>query len=681
VCGASSQTSDAELRALLAAGVGEVYVGYLPPRWRARYGAELSPNRRYRVCEQVLELHELRRIGATVRDAGAAFVLALNEHYHPRGAWDLVDEVVDAGLDCGATGLIVADPVLLQRLGRRGLDDLELIVSQEAGLENAGAVSYFAARGAARVILPRQTRLDEAAALCAAAARRGVQVEAFAAREYCHNASARCFVSHGYGRAGYFCGLARSKELVELPDGRRLSVPPAPRLLSDSPAYLAALAALHRCGLCALQPLLSMGVRYLKLPGRSSSALAAVRLVGRLLDGGDLSPAACRALLDSPEFCAGQRHCYYQPGAPELESAPGQSRRSPRVSASPRRPPAPAPAPQNEASPELTLRVPAGVGPLGLPASLRAHGLAALPGPGSPMTAWERHALTAMVALLERRSTASVTRVEIGAESCALRWPSVDSLHAQVTSWRSAGFEVSLALPVAYQASMMRLAEMVDALLERGAAVDEIAVNDLGLLSQAAGRWPVRLVAGRLLWRAKRDVFAADPAVLPAAKGAAASVLAPPGRPGPIGADKLIALRATQQASAGVPYLDEPEWQAELRLLGVSATSLDVLPTPLSRPLGGPLRHHVHLPWTLLSTTRICPVAAALEGGPLAHPTVRCARPCREHAIVHTYPWRHPPIVQRGVALHMDCSAAAEPFLESLGGQPVRLVLHPWVPW
>jgi len=55
VVGFAPSAPSEELRALLAAGVSEIFVGYVPRSWLARYGAETSPNRRHFVDRQFLD--------------------------------------------------------------------------------------------------------------------------------------------------------------------------------------------------------------------------------------------------------------------------------------------------------------------------------------------------------------------------------------------------------------------------------------------------------------------------------------------------------------------------------------------------------------------------------------------------------------------------------------------------
>lgn len=346
ICGLSSATSDAHLAQMLALGVGELYAGYLPPSWLARLGAEVSPNRRYVLERQVTRLDRLHSLVWTARDGGARFLLALNEHGYPPGARDLLDEIVATGLEVGVQGFIVADPALLHRLARELPSGTELVASCEAGVYSTASARMLVDLGATRIIFPRETRLDELASISAAVGEQ-VELEAFVAREYCLNSSALCFATHGYGQRSHFCTAPVRRRLVHLDSGEERDLPLGPPGWSTDPSYLRAVSDLHRCGLCALESLSALGVRWWKVPGRSDSALPALRRVRELLQGGHLSPGVARQQVASPAFCDSGENCYYRPrpatpppGAPPW---PGPVSR-----------PEPAPPPRSDA-PELAL--------------------------------------------------------------------------------------------------------------------------------------------------------------------------------------------------------------------------------------------------------------------------------------------------------------------------------------
>jgi hypothetical protein len=667
VCGVNSQTTRDELAALLDQGAGEIFAGYVPPAWLSGLGLELSPNRRYELDRQLHDPADLRRVGRTVRDAGARFVIALNEHVYPPRARALLPGLVAEALDAGANGFIVADPSLLAEPGLLPADG-DRIASCEAGAYNVESARAWVEWGATRLILPRETRLDEAWTLLAALSDSGIGFEAFAAREYCLHSSAVCLVTHGYGQRTHFCCAAQSEDLLDLSAGTRQ---PLPRPLPDghgTPAFFAALGALQRCGFCALGPLIGAGVRWLKLPGRGSSALPALRLLRRLLDGGDLDPARCRGLVGSPDFCASAEHCYYRPRRLLLQEPSGsvaeRDSNAPEVRTAPLDP--------VRTVAELAIYLSAGP-ELGHELELLSRGPAALVEQTAAEATGELAAARRAIDVLAALGVsveAPTGRVYLGFECCALRWPSGAELEQRLAEVEGAGFAVTVVTPTVYQALWLPLLETLEHALGPGGAGRELVISDWGLLRVAAARqWPVARVAGRLLARSKRDVYAIDPDLLPAC-----------GAEGDLPRTAREAQRALQQEQYGWPPLSSSFWRTELRRAGVSRLEHDLLPTPLTAPLPPEFAHSLLAPWCYLAARRSCRLAATVEGQHSHWPTERCGRPCERFALEPHYPWRHRRVLTRGAALFLDLSAELRSFWHSAMPRFDRIVFAPRVP-
>ena len=668
VSGCRSDTTEDGLRELLDAGVGEIYVGYVSPAWRARFGMEVSPNRRYKLVDQIVEPDQLRRLAGLARAHDVPVQLALNAPYYPPEAPPLLDEIVATALDAGVTGFIVADLALLDRLHRELDDDVELIASQEAGVDNAPMARLLVELGASRVIFARETTLAEMRAMSAALVGADVDLEAFVAREFCLNSSSRCFASHGHVLRTCFCMGTTRRRLIDR-SGAEQDTAPWPHTWSRDPRFAERIGTLHRCGLCAIPALLAMGVRYLKVPGRSSHARDAVRLVRRVLEASDRSPEACRALVDCPDFCSGKQ-CYYalspRPVAP-TPAAPPPGRSPRRICARGR-------------DERVELYLPTGTVTARLLGALADNGLRGTVDRLDDF--WfadgERDAsLRTLDALASAGydTQRPPTRVQLGMELCGHRLPSAERLGAELALLQDAGVAVSIVLPVAYEALWRRLVETLDAVLPGGDERLELVVNDLGLLGHAAHHWPTRLATGRLLFRMTRDQYAEEAAALPAPEGL------PDEAPPADLPDRLRALRRRQQRAYGFPYLGEPFYRRLLGQHGVGAVGLDVLPTPLSAPLPTEVDAMLYLPWTVVATTRACPVAAAVEGNTVSHPTERCQRACRRHAFLYDYAWRHPRTVQRGTGVVQDASRSVAPFLASATPRFRRVVVELGVPW
>ncbi|MBM4398190.1 MAG: U32 family peptidase [Deltaproteobacteria bacterium] len=303
--GAGGELPEAAVARLAAAGADELFVGYVPATWRARYGFEASPNRRYRAQSQVTDDEALARVGSAAAAAGVPWFVTLNEHALVAEQLPLAGAILDAAAEAGARGVLLAALELAPwvRTRRPGL---ALAASGDAPVCSRAGLDLAARLGFSRVILPRETTLAEAAALAAhGAGALGLEIEAFALGEWCVYDGATCMTCHGYGRDKDFCSAHRVRLLSDLRGGPARPLPPPGGDGCDRTSSWRG-----ACALCALPALVRAGVTHVKVPGRSVDALDAVALVRRVIDG-CADPAEVRAAMDDPAFCDGS-NCRFE---------------------------------------------------------------------------------------------------------------------------------------------------------------------------------------------------------------------------------------------------------------------------------------------------------------------------------------------------------------------------------
>jgi putative protease len=297
---------------LVEAGADELFAGYVPPAWWRRWGVEVSPNRRFRARSQFLAPEPLAAAVGAARALDRPVFLTLNEHFLVPTLLPLADEAVASAVEAGVSGLILGAPELGPRYAARH-PGLRLVASGEAPVYNRSALEQVANLGFERVILPREVALDELPALVAHGARLGLDFEAFLLGEWCVYNGALCFTCHGYGQDGDFCSSHTVRAVLDVrsrtagldrPGGAGGSRGGAPEAAVDG--RLASLR--DACALCSLGRMRQAGVTHVKVPGRASEALHAVRLVRGLLQGDDLTPEAVRRAVGDPVFCDGS-HC------------------------------------------------------------------------------------------------------------------------------------------------------------------------------------------------------------------------------------------------------------------------------------------------------------------------------------------------------------------------------------
>lgn len=290
------------------AGADELFCGYVPESWAARYGLALPLNRReVRYYNVQLGGHsELLILADKIARRGVPVTITLNSlHYIPE-QYPIIGELVSQCITDGFRSFIVADPALLLWLHRQGLDrEARLHVSGELGEVNRGVVRLCRELGAQRIILHRKVTLNDMAALITREP--GLEYEAFALNELCH--------FHG--------GLCHSLHCDELPHLCRIPchlggvVKPMPELPEAPEHPVTDGLGATGCGLCALWRLRQIGVTHLKLVGRGNLPDALLRDIAALRQAIDLAETTLDEVtyIDQlrsalfPNGCGG--HCYY----------------------------------------------------------------------------------------------------------------------------------------------------------------------------------------------------------------------------------------------------------------------------------------------------------------------------------------------------------------------------------
>jgi collagenase-like PrtC family protease len=323
------------VESLRSAGADEFFVGYVPAAWHRKFGFEVSPNRRYRRGQQVTDAGHLAELCAAAVPCPVA--VTLNEHIIGSGAWAgparaLMGEAVEAGVKAA----VVAGPGAALLLARE-FPGLSLHMSGDGGVYNAAAGRFLAGLGVRRLIFPRELPFADLAAVGEALSGTGLELEAFVMGEPCVYDGARCFTEHGYGFSCDFCNHHSVRHVVERGRDGMTALPPAGAGEPEGRREAEALR-LGKCGLCAIPYLSRVRVTHIKVPGRASVALPAVRLVRAVLSalegdavaevpGGGVTSGpgheresrrraerVARELLGAPRLCAEGRFCYF----PEL---------------------------------------------------------------------------------------------------------------------------------------------------------------------------------------------------------------------------------------------------------------------------------------------------------------------------------------------------------------------------
>ena len=265
----------AEAEVLAGLGAGELYGGYLPPRWAERFALAAPPNRRTFAEAQISDAGALREIIAAAHAGGAEFFLTVNSPVYTREQYPALMALAEEALAAGTDAFIAADAGFITE-ARARWPGVRIHLSTLADAANHGAVAFWRRLGVERITLPRHLTLAATEALLAASPE--MRFDAFVLYGQCPNDEGQCTFSHDHPGRTWPC--VQSYALTPLPDS------PQTHRAAVAHAGWAGLSRADACGLCALWDLARLGVDAAKIVGRGTSTdrkAWAVRTVKELL--------------------------------------------------------------------------------------------------------------------------------------------------------------------------------------------------------------------------------------------------------------------------------------------------------------------------------------------------------------------------------------------------------------
>lgn len=181
------------MRAVIDAGAGEIYCGVMPTAWRKAYTNVASPNRREWAVSNMDNFDTLAESVRIAHDAGVPVFFAMNALY-TEGQYDEVAGMIRESRKCDVDAIIVADLGILLKLPEIGWDR-QIHVSTGGTAFNNEAVAFYKELGASRVIIERQNRVSEIAAI--ARNNPDIEIETFVMNTGCKNIDGFCTFHHG----------------------------------------------------------------------------------------------------------------------------------------------------------------------------------------------------------------------------------------------------------------------------------------------------------------------------------------------------------------------------------------------------------------------------------------------------------------------------------------------------
>jgi hypothetical protein len=176
-------------------------------------------------------------------------------------------------------------------------------------------------------------------------------------------------------------------------------------------------------------------------------------------------------------------------------------------------------------------------------------------------------------------------RLYFGTEFCHRAFPSAEEVRRAMGACRAVGWHFTLVLPVLIESALQQMSLVLHALVAEWLPGDELMISDFGALALAAEHAPqVTVILGRTLSGQKR---------------------------GTLSAEQQLNAEQTQ-------YFRHCRWESAeavtfLREQGIERIELDNLLQGIA-PLNAKLRASLHLPWAMVTSSRICPFYHSVNG-------------------------------------------------------------------
>jgi putative protease len=326
-------TTPDELEMLVTNGAGELYCGFVPREWLAKFTGAIWLNRRSPKGANLETLSDLARLVQEAHGCGVPVFLTFNSPHYTREqlphVLDLAKSVVE---EAGVDALIVTDIGLLLALKKLDLK-VAIHISSVASALNTEAVAFYRELGATRLILPRAVTIEEIEEI-ATNLQGTMELETFMMNDGCAFEEGHCQTTHHHA-VGAFCTSMRDWDYTFYAEEGKIH-PDENRLLEENIedyrnwvwtingmgiTFSQNGFPLGPCGICAIPDFYRIGVHSLKIVGREASPfkkLASLKLVKSIVDKvaagmpKDKVREKAQKLKGTPELCASKWACYYR---------------------------------------------------------------------------------------------------------------------------------------------------------------------------------------------------------------------------------------------------------------------------------------------------------------------------------------------------------------------------------
>jgi len=241
-----------EVNKLIEAGADELYAGFVPPEWEAKYTLVGSINKRGYKEAQFSQEADLKKAVEIAHQKNAAFLLTLNVNYYSEEQYEFALKEVERAIDLGIDALIVTDIGLILKIRKEGFP-IPLKISVASGVLNPAVVRFYRKLRIESVVLDRTLSVDEIGEIIESS--EGISFDVFVMLGLCPNIES-------------FCSFAHYKtDISGMPCVEGYSFDFTNKATANHERWKN-LERLRGCGLCALYDFKHLGVGSLKIVGR-----------------------------------------------------------------------------------------------------------------------------------------------------------------------------------------------------------------------------------------------------------------------------------------------------------------------------------------------------------------------------------------------------------------------------
>lgn len=257
-----------------------------------------------------------------------------------------------------------------------------------------------------------------------------------------------------------------------------------------------------------------------------------------------------------------------------------------------------------------------------------------------------------------------IQRIYFGQETCESLIPTLKSVQQAIEIVNKREVAFTLATPYVSPKGIAELRKIFEYLVTVSQEI-EVVVNDYGVLHMINTEYPKLIpVLGRLLIKMKRD---------PRFSLSGYDIAN-------VEIRNIKKVESNQLEVLQGSSLELPSYQKFLNEKGIERAGIDTLPQgidPKTLKKWG-LKMDLYWPWTYITSSRSCAIAAHTQVGRDYHPTDEpCEFQCKQFEFTFSSDKKMLPTVQNGNAVWMNCETLYKEFFEA-GFD--RLIYEPYLP-